>query len=759
MKLKNLFFGLTLFLLEKIAPFGLYALSRSSRLQQLALRFLSEIPVFSRVKHMIQPTGAEHEQVVSEGKSSEWLTFKTRNEIKGLTVVVAIYNAHAALEECLDSLVPTLRPGDEVLLIDDCSTDPKIGVLLEKYKKYPNFKIIENKQNLGYTKTINKSFAMTAGRDVILLNSDTVVTRRWIENLSYLAYSKSKVATVTPMSDNSGAFSFPKINQSNNIPAGETANSYAAKVSRAGWGVNLQVPTGNGFCLYIRRDALDDVGAYDDSKYPRGYGEENDFCMRALHRGWLNLVSDKVFVYHKTSQSFGQEKEGLIKSGLDVLSRDYPEYSFLTTRFYDKEFTQVRNRISNNWNKSENGFPRVLFVLPIVGGGLPETNKDLIESLKGKISPIVAKFRGTNFEVYMIHEDGRQELLESVNLLRPISPVIHESNEYDRYFSDLIYRYSIDIVHIEHFAWQSTSLVQAAKSLGIATVTTVHDFYAICPSHNLLDQDQFKCKGVCSTTAGSCPTAIWPEHSLPKMKNAYVKTWQVKMGGLLEQMDGIVAPSKSAGEVLLGIYPNVGQELHVIPHGRDFVEMRPPRKFTNPGKKIKILFPGNLNEAKGLNLIRELSNFDKSQRFEFHFMGETPRSAIPGGAHHGPYERERFIELVAAIDADFGAVFSIWDETYCHTLTELWASGLLVFGLNNGAVAERINETNNGWVIESYDDAKQVFNFILSAIANEDESKEKIQSLRRWQNGENRVSLKEMGQEYLSLYRSTGNLD
>src|SRR3546814_16309874 len=52
----------------------------------------------------------------------------------------------------------------------------------------------------------------------------------------------------------------------------------------------FEVPTGNGFCMYIRRAMLEDVGLFDEQAFPVGYGEENDLCMRAIDAGWHHLV-------------------------------------------------------------------------------------------------------------------------------------------------------------------------------------------------------------------------------------------------------------------------------------------------------------------------------------------------------------------------------------------------------------------------------------------------------------------------------------
>ena len=98
------------------------------------------------------------------------------------------------------------------------------------------------------------------------------------------------------------------------------------------------VPTGNGFCMYIRRSCIDEVGTFDEAAFPRGYGEENDFCMRALHRGWRNIVDDRTIVYHRRSASFGEDKSGLIKQAASILNEKYPEYKMLTKVFEGKQF-------------------------------------------------------------------------------------------------------------------------------------------------------------------------------------------------------------------------------------------------------------------------------------------------------------------------------------------------------------------------------------------------------------------------------------
>ena len=202
--------------------------------------------------------------------------------------------------------------------------------MLAEFEGQPGVTILRNEPNIGYTKTINRGIREASGNDVVLLNSDTVVTPKWLEGLRAAAYSRPRVATVTAMSDNAGAFSFPGFNEYCPKPAHMSHEDYALLLTQAAAGcAPPEVPTGSGFCMYIRRSLLDECGLFDEEGFPRGYGEENDFCMRALKAGWVNLISPWSFVYHVRTASFKGEKAALVKAGVDVVTKRYPDYADL----------------------------------------------------------------------------------------------------------------------------------------------------------------------------------------------------------------------------------------------------------------------------------------------------------------------------------------------------------------------------------------------------------------------------------------------
>ncbi|WP_158259902.1 glycoside hydrolase family 99-like domain-containing protein [Phyllobacterium phragmitis] len=246
-----------------------------------------------------------------------------------LTIIIPVYNAYDQVRGCIESV---LKNSDmsrvKLLVINDGSTDERIRDMVDSYNVVPNVEVMHNEINIGYTRTINRGIRWAVNDDVILLNSDAIVTPNWIAGLRAVAFQQDNIATVTAMSDNAGAFSFPNINEKNLVPSGITRDEFAAKIVQgASHCAPVSVPTGSGFCMYIRREAITQIGFFDEEAFARGYGEENDFCMRANAMGWKNLISPWAYVYHVRTASFGSEKETLVKAGVNVVTKRYPHYA------------------------------------------------------------------------------------------------------------------------------------------------------------------------------------------------------------------------------------------------------------------------------------------------------------------------------------------------------------------------------------------------------------------------------------------------
>jgi len=243
-------------------------------------------------------------------------------------VVVPVHDAPALVDACLAAARAYTPPDVDLIVIDDASRDAGVAPVLARHAAADaRVRVLHNERNLGFTATANRGIREAGRADVVLLNADTEVGPQWLAGLRRAAYSDAGVATATAVSDNAGAFSVPDLEQANGLPAGwSTVQAARALWQQAGLAYP-ELPTGNGFCLYIRRSALDAAGLLDEAAFPQGYGEENDFCQRAARHGLRHVIAGNVFVRHARSASFGEaRRRALGEAGMAVLRERWPDY-------------------------------------------------------------------------------------------------------------------------------------------------------------------------------------------------------------------------------------------------------------------------------------------------------------------------------------------------------------------------------------------------------------------------------------------------
>jgi GT2 family glycosyltransferase len=248
-------------------------------------------------------------------------------------VVVPVYQALEALQRLVAALEGTLTQEQRVLFCDDASPDAAVVEFLLELPKCVGFsaEIVRRERNLGFVGNVNRAFAETAGADVVLLNSDTVPARGWLERLKACLASDARIATATPWSNNAEICSLPDLCRPGPIP--DDPDRWAQACAEAGAGHYPPLPTGVGFAMAISRAALDRIGDFDEATFGRGYGEENDFCLRAEAHGFRNVLCADAFVAHEGGASFGPE--GLKPGGgnLARLLARYPDYNRRVAEF------------------------------------------------------------------------------------------------------------------------------------------------------------------------------------------------------------------------------------------------------------------------------------------------------------------------------------------------------------------------------------------------------------------------------------------
>jgi len=222
-------------------------------------------------------------------------------------IVIPVYRGLEETRRCLQSvLADTSRPRGRVIVIDDCSPEAEVSAWLDEIANTRAIELLRNERNLGFVATVNRGMAAAGRRDVVLLNSDTEVPQGWLARMAGHAYVDRRIGTVTPFSNNATICSYPVI-EGGPLPFGRSLDEIDAACQAANAGRAVDVLTGVGFAMYIRRDCLDAVGSFDTETFGAGYGEEVDFCLRASARGWRHVLACDTFVYHAGEVSFGKD--------------------------------------------------------------------------------------------------------------------------------------------------------------------------------------------------------------------------------------------------------------------------------------------------------------------------------------------------------------------------------------------------------------------------------------------------------------------
>ncbi len=242
-----------------------------------------------------------------------------------VSVVIPAYGAADRLSVCLKSLRLHLRADCPVYILDDATPNRGVREAWEQAcDDFPNLKYVRNDQNRGFVASCNwaADHLRETGNDLLLLNSDTEVTERFLEEMQDVLHLHEKHGAVTPRSNTATIFS---------VPSGSCDDVTPEESFRLWREIHpllpkYQVmPTAVGFCLLIKSEVLERFGLFDEI-YSPGYNEENDFVCRINRYGYSAVAANHAFVYHYESSSFGTTRIALEHRNREILLSRYPEY-------------------------------------------------------------------------------------------------------------------------------------------------------------------------------------------------------------------------------------------------------------------------------------------------------------------------------------------------------------------------------------------------------------------------------------------------
>lgn len=216
------------------------------------------------------------------------------------SIIILTYNNLEYSKACIDSIRKYTEAGTyEIVIIDNNSDDGTKEWLLNQQ----DIKLKLNDENVGFPRGCNMGIELAEpGNDILLLNNDTIVTARWLENLRKCLYSSDDIGAAGAVSLSTANLQGVEFTYDNFDDMQRLAEKNNISDSSK-WEEKLKLI---GFCLLLRRASLDQVGRLDEMFSP-GYYEDDDLGLKLIEAGYKLMLCHDVFIHHYLGTSFRKD--------------------------------------------------------------------------------------------------------------------------------------------------------------------------------------------------------------------------------------------------------------------------------------------------------------------------------------------------------------------------------------------------------------------------------------------------------------------
>jgi len=596
----------------------------------------------------------------------------------GTAVVIPVYRGEDETRDCIESVLATVPDDVPVVLVNDASPEAGVTALMQQYRNNRHVSLIANKTNLGFPASANRGMEAFPDHDIVLLNSDTVVFEGWFDRLRAHAKSHPGAATVTPLSNAGSIASYPGGEETVCEPAtAQLRDEMAAQINPA---ASVETPTGVGFCMFIRRACLDQVGGFDEDLFGRGYGEENDFCMRASAHGWTHRIAADVYVLHRNGISFGSARNGWMARNEAVLAARHPTYTQAVSAFHAAQpLAPLRRRLDVGLLLG-NGRPVVLLVSLALTGGVQKHVDGRMEALEQQgYQPVLLRpgSESGDARLTIAGQDEFQDL------------AFRCADEVDA-FRDLLRSLPIQQIEIHHFLGLDASFVDACLALDAPVDIHIHDYSWYCPRLSLLGTSGVYCGEPGAAGCKSCigqsgselhddldPNALW-ERS---------RRW-------LHRARTVLVPCADVARRYARMFPDT--KFRVTPWERAPVSPV-PITGTVP-HRIAVI--GAIGEQKGRAVLLACARHAALHNLPLEFVligfSDDEDSLLQTGKVFitGRYD-DAELPMLLQREAPL-AIFlpSVTPETWSYSLSHAMATRLPIIAFDIGAIAERLRSSS-----------------------------------------------------------------
>ena len=602
-------------------------------------------------------------------------------------VIVPVYNGYDFLAPLLESIQKT-KLEYRLILVNDASPDERVLPLLTKYAaEHENTLLINNKENLGFVQSVNKAL-MLGEMHCAIVNTDVFLPDLWLERLMLPIILDEKPASSTPFTTCGTICSFPDFCADNEIFMGLDVDKVDS-VFRHFVPEYNEMPTGVGFCMGMNRNVIEKIGAFDADTFYKGYGEENDWCQRAIKAGFKNVHTENLFVYHKHGASFPSEaKKRYIERNLKLLNERHKGYD-----------ADVGAYISADPACGFREYAKLMFMREAVekniivfdhawGGGANSYSKRRTESEAAKgigVLYVVAEADGLYAE-YITKYGKAGFTLDSLDALDKFIDCIGK----------IEYILINELVSCTDIYSMLDHIKKLKEKLGAGLYMLGHDFYSCCPSVYLINNEGQHCFKPDASICENCMLT-----NADSFNNRYesMAKWREKWGDFLSHCDEITVFSENSKTYFMHWYPQL-KNIKVVPHTVDYIPAIPPYPTDKDRLVIGIL--GNFMRTKGSRVVIEMQEAILRQNLNVDIVvvGQNLDSVSHDSLKIlGRYKPEDIPDIFRENKIDIVFIASIWPETFSYTTQEVINMGLPVACFDIGAPAERISRYDKGLVI------------------------------------------------------------
>lgn len=623
----------------------------------------------------------------------------------GIDVIVPIHGARASSLACLDSVLASDPQPTRVIVVDDASKDEQLTRVLDALASDGRIVLRRHRRARGFPVAANVGLriAAQAGHHAVLLNSDTLVPFGWLGALRACAEAASDIGTVTPLSNSGGIVSYPGPDGSNPVPdLGETLR-LDRLARRANGQAIVELPVGVGFCLFIHNDCLRATGLLRTDVFAQGYGEENDFCLRATQRGFRHVAAPGVFIAHVGRQSFGAVSRDLRERNARLLERLHPGYDALIARHLAADpLAPARRRIDRLRFRGPRASRAVLLVSHDQGGGVERAVAARAEAARAQgRRPLV--LRPNRMGGALLNDPGIIQRFPNLAFAMPAAKAA---------LCELLTSERVEQIEFHHLLGHDPSVLELPGLLRVPYEVHVHDHAWFCPRVLLLNGDGRYCGEppvmACTACVAHAGSLLDEPISPPALR--------ARSARLLSGARQVLVPSPDAASRLARHFQGVQP---VVDRHEDDAQLSPVPPAL--GGRCRVIVVGAIGQAKGYEVLLRCARDAAGRGLDLdfvvvgHTIGDGALMAAGPIFVTGPFEAQEATALIRAQEGTIGFVPSVVPETWCYALTDLWRAGLRAAVFDLGAQAMRVRETGWGFCLPHEATATQINDALLAA--------------------------------------------